>query len=447
MFFSRVSISEPVKVGEGLSAHTAYKLTVALAERAPGLDALSYTTLRRFSDFAWLRAQLREIFPYLIVPALPDKQQLGRFGAEFVDMRQRALQRWIERVAAHPELSASGARRAACAGRARERGAERKAYGATLPPPPLLPSDLFKRFISVSPEAMAMLRDGGGSHAQALVMGTVDKSKKVILRLFKSATVLASDAYAQARGVQGTVVSGASASAQDVAFAEVDAYLAAQAPLVATLYSAAAVLANRNREQAQVLLAYGSSLRELGAAERAEAPAAGDALATVGVASWAASTTSYEQSVCLTEALVEKLADFVRNARAVKDAVAERARASAQLSDVSAEVDRLRALLTALGSSASPNAARDRSVAEADMAAAARALVDARAYYSKVSDALLSEVDRLREAMRTDFRTMLLQFAATQVRSEQKLAAAWESISAKIAVSVPAASAAVAAAL
>jgi len=331
--------------------------------------------------------------------------------------------------------------------RARARRAARGPLTRPLPRTHPVRADLFKRFISVSPEAMAMLRDGGGSHAQALVMGTVDKSKKVILRLFKSATVLASDAYAQARGVSGTVVSGASASAQDVAFAEVDAYLAAQAPLVAALYSAAAVLANRYREQAQVLLAYGSALRELGGAERADAPAEGDALGTVGVASWAASTTSYEQSVCLTEALVEKLADFVRNARAVKDAVAERSRASAQLSDVSAEVDRLRAQLTALGSSASPNAARDRSVAEADMAVAARALVDARAYYGKVSDALLSEVDRLREAMKIDFRTMLLQFAATQVRSEQKLAAAWESIGAKIAVSVPASSAAVAATL
>lgn len=106
-----------------------------LAEREASLDALSYTTLRRFSDFAWLRAQLREIFPYLIVPALPDKQQLGRFGAEFVDMRQRALQRWIERVAAHPELSASGARRAARCARAR-RGAELWLMKPPSPPPP-----------------------------------------------------------------------------------------------------------------------------------------------------------------------------------------------------------------------------------------------------------------------------------------------------------------------
>jgi hypothetical protein len=74
----------------------------------PGLDGLAFTTLRRFSDFEWLKAQLKETYPFLIVPALPEKQQLGRFSADFVDMRLRALQRWVERVAQHPELSTVG---------------------------------------------------------------------------------------------------------------------------------------------------------------------------------------------------------------------------------------------------------------------------------------------------------------------------------------------------
>ena len=127
-----VSIADPQRLGEGLSAFTSYKLTTILLESVPGLDGLSFTVVRcvggwkgapfrscitsfflsrrrRFRDFSWLRAELKDSFPFLIVPALPEKQQLGRFNNDFVEVRHRALQRWIERVAAHPELSGCGA--------------------------------------------------------------------------------------------------------------------------------------------------------------------------------------------------------------------------------------------------------------------------------------------------------------------------------------------------
>ena len=104
----KIRVSEPVKIGEGMSAHTAYKLSVTLSERVADLEGLSFVTLRRFSDFVWLRAQFKEIYPFLIVPALPEKKQLGRFAGDFVEMRERALARWVVSVAAHPELSTSG---------------------------------------------------------------------------------------------------------------------------------------------------------------------------------------------------------------------------------------------------------------------------------------------------------------------------------------------------
>ena len=104
----KIIISDPVKVGEGMSAHTAYKMSVNLSERVPDLEGLSFVSFRRFSDFVWLRAQFKEIYPYLIVPALPEKQQLGRFAGDFVEMRERALSRWVACIAAHPEFSSSG---------------------------------------------------------------------------------------------------------------------------------------------------------------------------------------------------------------------------------------------------------------------------------------------------------------------------------------------------
>ena len=276
----------------------------------------------------------------------------------------------------------------------------------------------------MSSEAMAFARDGNGTTQR-----TLESGKKTIVRLLKTAGSVASDALSSVRGSGAHAGAPSSSATHNVAFAELEAYLSTQAPLVALLYNAAATLANRYREQAQLLLEYGQALRALGAAE---AGAVGSNLTNVGTACWASSTTAYEQSVCHTEAFVEKLADFVRDARSIRFTLDERARASRQLTAASNDVDRLRALLTALATSAAPNAARERQTAEADMAGAQRAAVDARAYYDKVAASILSEVERMRVNQLVNFRTILLDFVAAQHRTEVKLAAAWESISAKI---------------
>jgi hypothetical protein len=271
---------------------------------------------------------------------------------------------------------------------------------------------------------MLMLREGTGSRAEQLVKGGVSGGKKVMLQIFKGASSLASTAYAAALGAPASAAaSGVSSSAHDLAFGELEAYYEAQAPLVAALYSAAAVLSNRYRDQAQTLLAHGAALKKLGELEGGRL---GDSLSRVGLAAWAASTVAYEQAVCQTEAFVEKLADAVRMARSVRDATAERRRASAQLGALSNEVDRLRALITALTNSPAPHAARDRALAEADMAAASRLATEARVYYDKVAQAYLAEAGRYRDALTTDARTMLLDFSTIQLRTEEKLAAAWE---------------------
>jgi hypothetical protein len=276
----------------------------------------------------------------------------------------------------------------------------------------------------MSSEAMAFARDGNGATQR-----TLESGKKTIVRLLKTAGSVASDAFASVRGSGASASGPASSTTHDLAFAELEAYLTTQAPLIALLYNAAATLANRYREQAQLLLEYGQALRALGAAEGG---AVGSNLTHVGTACWASSTTAYEQAVCQTESFVEKLADFVRDARAVRSTLDERSRASRQLTAASNDVDRLRALLTALATSAAPTAMRERQTAEADMAMATRAAIDARTYYDKVAAAILSEVERMRASQLASFRTILLDFVSCQHRTELKLANAWEAVAARV---------------
>jgi sorting nexin-1/2 len=67
-----------------------------------------FTVSRRFRDFLWLYNQLHNNNPGIIVPPPPEKQAVGRFNADFVESRRQALERMLNKIAAHPSLQLDG---------------------------------------------------------------------------------------------------------------------------------------------------------------------------------------------------------------------------------------------------------------------------------------------------------------------------------------------------
>lgn len=68
--------------------------------------------VRRYNDFAWLRAELVEQYPGVIVPPVPEKSIKGALekvvslnANPLLEYRQRALHKFLVRVGAHPLLS------------------------------------------------------------------------------------------------------------------------------------------------------------------------------------------------------------------------------------------------------------------------------------------------------------------------------------------------------
>lgn len=118
-----VSVSDPVKHGEGVSAYVSYKVqarpsgaaTTAEAEAAatPASRALAAApgaaVIRRFRDFQWLRGRLSSTLRGAVVPPLPETSILQKYAlsADFVEGRRQALARFANAVAAHPELRRS----------------------------------------------------------------------------------------------------------------------------------------------------------------------------------------------------------------------------------------------------------------------------------------------------------------------------------------------------
>lgn len=101
-----ISVGDPHKVGDLTSSHTVYQVrtrTSSKAYRNP-----EFTVSRRYRDFLWLYNQLHNNNPGVVVPPPPEKQAMNRFDQNFVESRRAALERMLNKAAAHPVLQHDG---------------------------------------------------------------------------------------------------------------------------------------------------------------------------------------------------------------------------------------------------------------------------------------------------------------------------------------------------
>jgi sorting nexin-1/2 len=118
-----ITVGDPHKVGDLTSSHIVYqvrtKVRVDFELVRSKADGISQTTSkayrrpefevsRRYKDFLWLYSQLHNNNPGVVVPPPPEKQAVGRFDTNFVESRRAALERMLNKVAAHPILQHDG---------------------------------------------------------------------------------------------------------------------------------------------------------------------------------------------------------------------------------------------------------------------------------------------------------------------------------------------------
>lgn len=101
----QITVGDPHKVGD-LTSHTEYSVMTKTTSK--GYRNPEFTVSRRYRDFLWLYNQLHNNNPGVIIPPPPEKQAVGRFDADFVESRRAALERMLNKTAAHPILQHDG---------------------------------------------------------------------------------------------------------------------------------------------------------------------------------------------------------------------------------------------------------------------------------------------------------------------------------------------------
>eukprot|EP00954_Amorphochlora_amoebiformis_P020599 1340568-Amorphochlora_amoeboformis.AAC.1 len=89
-----VEVCDPIRVNEGLTSHMAYKIKTEHKNKKSEV-------LRRYREFLWLKTVLVEKYPGYLVPALPEKGMIRKFGGGYVHQRMRGLQKFLDRIVNH----------------------------------------------------------------------------------------------------------------------------------------------------------------------------------------------------------------------------------------------------------------------------------------------------------------------------------------------------------
>ncbi|KKA28199.1 hypothetical protein TD95_003315, partial [Thielaviopsis punctulata] len=97
-----ITVGDPHKVGDLTSSHIVYSVRTQTTSKA--YRQSEFEVKRRYRDFLWLYTTLHGNNPGVVVPPAPEKQALNRFDTNFVESRRAALEKMLNKIAAHPTL-------------------------------------------------------------------------------------------------------------------------------------------------------------------------------------------------------------------------------------------------------------------------------------------------------------------------------------------------------
>lgn len=377
-----IVVSDPAKCNDKFGqVYISYKIT-STANR-PGFTSGTITVVRRYSDFSWLSGELSREFPGVIVPPLPEKQTVGRFGSEFVESRRRGLEKFLQRIASHNEIGNS---------------------------------EFFVTFLQA--DEAAMLKAKGDAKA--------------------AKPALASKAMAWFDVTVNNIANGKAEiekSAADTKIEEISQYILALEKQMVSVTKHSEGLVKRSRELSSAMFEFGQSITWLG---QSEGDVIGTALTQMGssVDSLSVAASSHAEQEAIK--LLEPLEEYARMLTSIKYAMQQRTdKKSAYVNamgDLEAKQNAYKKLLGV------PGKESQAAQKEAAVQAAQEATDAAKLEFEKVSERLLAEFETFKTQKASDMKEILLNFVTLQIEFNKKSEEAWRDLLPKmqaIAISEP----------
>jgi sorting nexin-1/2 len=396
-----------------VNKYTSYRVDV----RPPNSDLTTTqafsAVLRRYSDFLWLYEKLQSERAGAIVPPLPEKQPVGRFNPAFVEARRRELERFLRRVAIHPELQDC-----ACL------DAFLRADDVTFHAAKNAKGDAAVLLMHQSGMMGGMMMNPGGSMmgghpgmppppqytGPGAMMGGPARPKKEGFKRWFAETKTS---------ISGDLVR----SPDDELFDEIQRYIHGLDTQMKNVSTQASGLVRKGKEMANGLFEFGLAFNLLG---QSEADALGEALCRLGETADRLSVLSAEHSDQEASQFEDPLIDMIKMIHAVKLALHKRHEKrltySTCLQEVESKNSQLAKMRAQIGMEAKAYAL------EMSLRRAQENAEVARDDFAAVSQRVLREVDRFKRETTDEMRLTVLEYIRMQVDYNKKMEQIWANL-------------------
>jgi len=339
----------------------------------PGFDDKDASVIRRYSDFTWLSSELARQFPGAIIPALPEKQTLGGLVPEFVEQRRRSLEKFMHRVAEHPELGSSSQLIT------------------------FLQAD-DARFSSAKTTAAAA-KPTMSDRTSGWVQSTVNSMQ-----------------------VQ-TGKGEPEKSTADVKIEEITLYITSLEKQLKNVSIRSEKLVKKSRETAQTLFEFAQSLSWLG---QSEGDALGAALSQVGDKLDGLFTAALAHAESEATELEEPMEEYSRYTASVKAAIQQRTDKKGAYVDALKDLEVKQAAYNKLLSA--PGKEKEVAVKQESVEKAQRLADTAKQEFESVSERLLMEFENFKSQKSNDIRSIVLSFVNLQIEYNKKSERTWQEL-------------------
>ena len=384
---------------DGLNKYTSYRVDVRPPTANPdgstqdimiANTGASYSAvLRRYSDFLWLYERLHTERAGAVVPPIPEKQPVGRFNAAFVEDRRVHLERFLRRVAVHPELAD-----ASCLDT-------------------FLRADDPTFHAAKNAKGAVVVTQPGSMMAPPATMTLNPQKKDGFKRWFAEAKT----------SMTGDLVK----SPDDDIFDEIHRYVHGLDNQMRNVSHQATALVRKGKEIANGLFEFGLAFNLLG---QSEADALGDALSKTGETADRLSVLSAEHAEKEMAQFEEPLQDYIKMIHAVKLALQRRHEKRLTFSTCLAEVESKQTQLSKLRGQIGAEA-KAYSV-EMSLRRAQEACEAAKEDFATVSQRVLREVDRFKREKAEDMRRTVLDYINLQVEYNKRMEEVWSALIPKL---------------